>query len=113
MDSATLNRYRDIIEQTLSEYAAIPYARAEVKSELTFDRARDRYLIINQGWRDDERIHYCLAHLEIFNGKIWIQHDGTEEGIAGDLEREGVPKEHIVLGFYEPEVRQYTDYAAA
>ncbi len=46
-------------------------------------------------------------------GKIWIQRDGTEEGIAADLERAGIPKEHIVLGFRPPELRPYTGYAVA
>lgn len=40
-----------------------------------------------------------VAHLEIKDGKIWIQEDNTESGIATDLEAAGVPKEDIVLGF--------------
>jgi len=47
------------------------------------------------------------------NGKIWIQRDGTERGIASDLTEAGIPNDHIVLGFREPELRQYTGFAAA
>ncbi|MCE2401184.1 XisI protein [Candidatus Poribacteria bacterium] len=39
-----------------------------------------------------------------------IQQDNTE-GIAPELERFGIPKEHIVLGFRSPDIRQYTGYA--
>ncbi|KAF3885538.1 hypothetical protein DA73_0400008760 [Tolypothrix bouteillei VB521301] len=39
-------------------------------------------------------------HLEIKDSKIWIQHDGTEVGIATLLLEQGVPKEDIVLGFH-------------
>ena len=39
--------------------------------------------------------------------------DGTEHGIAVDLTAAGIPKEYIVLGFREPELRQYTEYAVA
>ncbi|MHC5722687.1 MAG: element excision factor XisI family protein [Nostoc sp.] len=46
----------------------------------------------------ERRIHGCLVHIDLIDGKIWIQRDGTEEGIAADLERAGIPKEHIVLG---------------
>lgn len=55
----------------------------------------------------------CLVHIDLIDGKIWIQRDGTEEGIAADLERAGIPIEHIVLGFRPPELRQYTDYGVA
>ena len=54
-----------------------------------------------------------LIHLDIIDGKIWIQRDGTEHGIATDLLEAGVPKEHIVLGFKSPEMRQYTEFAVA
>ncbi len=47
------------------------------------------------------------------DGKVWIQRDGTQEGIALELEEAGIPKEAIVLGFKRPELRPYTDYAAA
>lgn len=42
---------------------------------------------------------------------MWIQRDGTEDGIALDLENAGIPKDHIVLGFKPPEVRPMTGYA--
>jgi hypothetical protein len=50
-------------------------------------------------------------HLEIINGKVWVQYDGTEDGITDELLKAGIPKEHIVLGFHEPEVRPYTGFA--
>ncbi|TFI50853.1 hypothetical protein BLD44_029445 [Mastigocladus laminosus UU774] len=58
-------------------------------------------------------MHSCKRSLDLIDGKIWIQRNGTEEGIAADLERAGIPKEHIVLGFRPPELRQYTDYGVA
>ncbi|MEG3439296.1 element excision factor XisI family protein [Pannus brasiliensis CCIBt3594] len=48
---------------------------------------------------------------EIKNAKIWIQHDGTEVGIANELVKLGIPKEDIVLAFHEPLIRQYTGFA--
>jgi XisI protein len=42
-----------------------------------------------------------------------FEKDTTEDGIATDLVREGVPREDIVLAFQPPEMRQYTDFAAA
>ncbi|MEN8221131.1 MAG: element excision factor XisI family protein [Pseudomonadota bacterium] len=54
--------------------------------------------------------HGAVIHVDIIEDKIWIQYDGTEEGIAVD---KGVPKETIVLGFRPPELRSYTGFAVA
>ena len=111
MDS--LETYREIIERVLSDYAAVPYAHGDFQTEVVFDRDRDRYLLIDVGWDGKRRVHGCIVHIDMINGKLWIQRDGTEQGIALDLEQAGIPKEHIVLGFREPELRQYTGYAVA
>ena len=67
------------------------------------------------GWSEKprRRVHGCLIHIDILDGKVWIQRDGTEDGVALDLEEAGIPKSDIVLGFQEPEVRHLTEYAAA
>ena len=109
----TLDRYRKMIESILEEYAAIPYAVGNIQTEAVFDRERDRYLLVNVGWEGDDRIHGALVHVDIVDGKIWIQRDGTEDGIAEDLVRAGVAKDQIVLGFHPPKIRQHTDFAAA
>jgi len=108
----TLDTYRQIIERILTEYAQIPYAYGEIQSIPVFDRIGDHYLLMNAGW-DERRIHGCLVHVDIIDGKFWIQRDGTEEGIATELEAAGVPKEHIVLAFRSPEIRKHTSYAVA
>jgi len=62
--------------------------------------------------RDNRRrIHGCLVHIDIINGKIWIQRDGTEYGIANELVDVGVPKNRIVLGFRSPKRRRHTEFA--
>ena len=109
----TLDRYRDIIEIVLKDYASVPYAHGDIQTETVFDRVRDHYLLVNVGWRDERRVHGSIVHIDIVNDKVWIQRDGTEHGIANDLVRGGIPKDHIVLGFREPEVRPYTEFAVA
>ena len=112
MDS--LNHYRQIIRAVITDYANLRYAHGEVERVVVFDDDHDRYLLMIEGWEDSyTRVHGCLIHVEIRNGKIWIQRDGTEDGIAPDLVAAGVPKDHIVLGFRSEEARQYTEYAAA
>ncbi len=109
----TLSRYRKTIEEILEEYANVPYAYGDIKTEVVFDRSRDRYLLVNVGWEDDARVHGALVHIDIIDGKVWIQRDGTEDGMATDFLRAGIPREQIVLGFHAPRVRQHTEFAVA
>lgn len=67
-------------------------------------------MIISEGWTEKKHFHSCLIHVEIADDMVWIQCDNTEDGIAGELVESGIPKEDIVLGFHEPEVRQYTGF---
>jgi hypothetical protein len=50
--------------------------------------------------------------IDLIDGNCWIQRDGTESGIAHDLEAAGIPKDRIVLAFRFPAVRTHTGYAA-
>ena len=109
-----LDTYRETIEAILDEYTRIPYAYGDIQTEAVFDRVHDRYVLMNVGWEDDgARVHGSLVHVDIVDGKLWIQRDGTEDGIARELVKAGVAKDRIVLGFRRPEVRQHTDYALA
>ena len=113
MATDRLDIWRDIIERVLTDYAAIPYSYSQVKKETVFDRAQDRYLILIVGWEGHRYEHGCTVHIDIIDGKVWIQRDGTEDGIALELENAGIPKTSIVLGFKPPDVRPMTGYAIA
>jgi hypothetical protein len=53
-----------------------------------------------------------VAHVDLIEGKFWIQVDKTSSGIGNDLERAGIPKSRIVLAFYPLEHRKHGEYAA-
>ncbi len=111
MDS--LNTYRQIIKDTLTPYTQINYANVDVHNRAAFDTEHDQYVILSEGWDGKRHLHGCLIHVEIINGKVWVQQDGTEDGVTNDLVAAGIPKESIVLGFQEPAVRPYTGFAVA
>lgn len=48
--------------------------------------------------------------MRLKEGKIWIEVDGTEGGVAYDLLRAGVQKEDIVLGFLHPNRRKLVEF---
>lgn len=107
----TLENYRRVIRRALKEYSEIPYAFGYIQSQTVFDTEFDRYLLMIIGREGVKRVHGCLVHIDIINDKIWIQRDGTEEGITTELLKAGIPKEKIVLGFRSLEMRKHTDFA--
>lgn len=107
----TLKKYRQIIENILTEYVRIPYSHRELESKLIVDKTDNNYLVMTLGWEGEKRVHGCIIHLEMIDEKIWIQRDGTEYGIANELVDAGIPKSQIVLAFHPQDVRQYTEFA--
>ncbi|NEN91454.1 MAG: XisI protein [Okeania sp. SIO3H1] len=104
-------KYLSVVEQVLCDYAEFLGNDDEVQIELVFDRNRDRYLLVETGWQDGYRIYGTLLHLNIIDNKIWIQHDGTEDGVANELVAAGIPKDSIVLGFRTLQERKVTEFA--
>jgi hypothetical protein len=109
----TLDNYRQIIERILMEYAQLPYAYGQLERQLIIDRNANHYVLLTLGWENKQRAHGCLVHIDIIDDKIWIQRDGTEDGIANELVNNGISKSQIVLGFQPSDVRKYTDFAVA
>jgi hypothetical protein len=108
-----VTQYRQHIKHLLSQRAERVGAQRhwpEYEVQTLFDTEQDHYQLLYVGWRGTKRDFGCILHLDIKDGKIWIQHDGTEVGIANGLVDLGVPKQDIVLAFHEPEVRQFTGF---
>ncbi len=105
--------YQNAIKQILIEYerisAQVPVP--DVDEVLMFDDERKQYLWFNIGWRQGKRIKVISVYMRIKNEKIYIEEDWTEEGMANELLRLGVPKEDIVLAFQPPEMRKFIDCA--
>jgi hypothetical protein len=111
MDSK-LETYRQLIRESLTARAKLRSPNDPVSSETVFDREGDHYQLVHLGWKNSStRIYGCAVHVDIIEGKIWVQHDGTEDAIADELVKKGVPKQDIVLGYHAPYVRQYTEFA--
>jgi len=106
-----LDFYRQQIQNVIHEYASYKPKYGEVEVEEIIDTVKDHYQVLSNGWNDQTRIHGCLLHIDIRNNKIWIQHDGTEEGVAGRFVAAGIPPKDIVLAFHSPYKRQFTQFA--
>lgn len=107
----TLSHWRSILEKILLDYVAILNPYGDVRTYLITSHDRNHFLLMHEGWNDQKRVHGMIVHAEIRDGKIWIHYDGTEDGITDELVAAGVPKDHIVLAFHPPHVREHTGYA--
>jgi len=104
--------YPEIVQSILENHTKNSYnCHTEVK--FLFDTERDRYQVINIGWQELTRVFGCIIYIEIKEGKIWIERDGTEIGVANELVEAGVPKQDIVLAFKAPYKRKFTDFAVS
>jgi hypothetical protein len=106
-----IEKYRELIKYIIEKYSCYDDEDRDVETHIAFDMERDLYLMFHIGWRGEKRVYGCVIHIEIKDGKIWIQRDGIEGGVANELIEFGVPKSDIVLGYRSPYMRQFTELA--
>lgn len=105
--------YSEIVKNILQEYADFFSKDSKYPLRPVFDDIRQSYLLLDTNWHGHTYIHHTPIHIDIIGGKLWIQYDDTEEGVATDLLEAGVPHHDIVLGFRPAELRQHTEFAVA
>ena len=98
-----IDAYRSKIKRVLSTYATLIAHQPTpgVETLLVFDEARDQYVWLQVGWLGDRRVYGVTVHVRIVDGRIRIEQDWTEDGVASDLLRAGVPREDIILVFHD------------
>lgn len=105
-----LNRYREAVRRLVEEYGGHKPSHGEIDTYPVIDPVRDHYLAVSAGWDKRRRVQGAFLHIDIIDGKVWIQFNGTDQRIAEKLVAAGIPKEYIVLGFQPPDVRPFTGY---
>jgi XisI protein len=96
-----INEYSKIVQEFLTEFA-----QNDPNSQLIFDPTHDRYLVMHNEWRGENRIYGCAMQLDIIDNQIWIQQNNTEIYVDRELIQRGVLPKDIILGFRSPSIRQ-------
>lgn len=109
---ASVEEFRQAICELIDRYAKFRPSNGDIETETIIDTKKDHYELMHIGWDGPRRIHGAVIHIDIIDGLIWIQHDGTSVGVADELVEAGVPRESIVLGYKPREVRKHTGFAA-
>lgn len=104
---------RQIIKAVVWKYAAFTPNYGEIEVDTVIDDTGGHYQLWNIGWQNKRRIHGCVLHLMLKDGKIWVQHDGIEDGVTNDLLAAGVKENEIVLAFFTPSERKHLPFAIA
>lgn len=107
----TIIQYRQIIRDLLESH--LSHDDPDIECQLICDTEHDHYQLVELGWQGLQRLYACYMHLDIKNGKIWIQHNMTEADLGQELVDRGVPPSDIILGLHPPYKRPYTNYGVA
>jgi len=111
MDTLDKTYLKQAILTVLQDYLEFLGDDPECTTQIVIDESKSSYLLLEMGWHDNQRIYGTLIHLDIIDKKIWIQQDGTEQGIANELVQLGVPAKQIVLAYKSLDRRKITDFA--
>lgn len=110
-----VEQYTALIKQALRDYVDLVQKSPNLPYQvvMVFDDEHQQYLVRKVGWQGNKRILKTVLHLAIQGGKISIEEDLTEEGIATWLLAHGVPNTAIILSFQPPLIRAYSEFAVA
>ncbi len=106
-----LDTYRTLVKDLLECHAdrMERYPQPDITTELSFDEARDNYLLLSVGWTKQGRMLVPTIYLRLREGKVWVENDWTEAGVVEELMERGVPEEDVVLAFQRPGLRQQAE----
>jgi hypothetical protein len=109
-----LEHCRQAIQSLLFSCAqSEPPPDSGIETQVICDRDRDHYPLVSLGWQGQRRFYSCLMHLDIKDGRIWIQRNQTDRLIAQELVTLGVPREDLILGLQPEYARPDTGHGVA
>jgi hypothetical protein len=95
----TRNLYREVVKQVLSHYAQLRPSHGDIRLDVVFDEAHDRYALMQMGWDRGRRVRGNLAYITLQNNYVIVEYDGIGHGIVDDLVAGGIPEGDIVLAY--------------
>lgn len=106
-----MKQQQESVTELITRFASYKPAFGDVEMQAITDHEHGHYQVMSIGWEKEERVHDCVMHIDIKDGKIWIQHNATDVDIAEELVEQGLSKAEIVLAMHPTRLRAYTGYA--
>ncbi|MFN0122105.1 MAG: element excision factor XisI family protein [Blastocatellia bacterium] len=96
-----MDSYRQILRQVVEYHASLKPGNRKIDSIAVCDPRNDNYLMMDIGYDHLGRVDEVIIHLRLReDGRVLIEYDGIEYGIARDLIKAGIPPEDILLNMY-------------
>ena len=105
-----IGKYKKIVRNFVEEVYSWggEYEDNGVENQLITDDEHGHYIYAGVGWEKNvtKWFYANFIHVDVkSDGRVWIQHDGTDLKIADRLVSEGIDKKDIVIGFHPPHAR--------
>ncbi len=105
--------YKDILLREMKYQASIRFGNASMlHRHLVVGKDNNEFVLLLKGWQDGIYRHGVIFHFEIIDNKVWLHENNTDVDIGTKLERQGIPKSDIVLGFVSNLERSLDGYAS-
>jgi hypothetical protein len=96
-----LNRHRQLLQQIIRQHAAMKLGDRQLESLAICDPTNDNFLLMDVGYDQAGRADDVIIHLRLrADGKVLIEYDGIEYGIAQDLLDAGIAPDDILFNMY-------------
>ena len=114
-EARKIKKYQTLIVDLLkSHISSYNLTNPELQDQLICDYQSNNFQLVTTGWANNKYHYIVNFHFTIKpTGKIWLLANNTDIRIAEELVEKGVPCVDIVLGFQQPQFRQYTNFATA
>jgi XisI protein len=110
--NAILEVLQGVIERSSAAKDCKVSQQESVRTVPIFDEVNHQYQVLDMGWDESgHRIFQPTIHLELLNGKVWIQENTTDIDLAKALLEWGVKSSDIVLGMHSQSLRRFSNYA--
>ncbi len=113
-EARKIKKYQQLIVELLeSHQSSYNATNPELQDQLICDYQSKNFQLITTGWSNNKYHYIVNFHFQIkLDGKIWLMANNTDIRIAEELVEKGVPRMDIVLGFHQPQYRQFTNFAS-
>jgi hypothetical protein len=102
----TMIDYKKIIYEVVEYVYSLCPSSNDIDVQKIIDDTNGHYLLYFVGWQGTDWVYGSFLHIDIKqNGRIWLQHDGTDLKIAEEFIVRGIPKNNIVVDLQPPYIR--------
>ncbi len=108
-----LETQQKAVRELMQEWLDWVRPRRSYSVELVVDEAKNRFILMSDGWMNHRRLYGPLIDIGLKGGKVWVFEDNTEDGITDELLAKGLRADEIVIAWQPEYKRELTGFAVA